>query len=64
MKLDGSYVNESILRTKFECRIISWEKVNDTIAIVPEITGRAWVTQLCKLIVDPSDPLKHGFLVQ
>lgn len=64
LKLDGSYVNESILRTKFECRIISWEKVNDTLAIVPEITGRAWVTQLCKLIVDPSDPLKHGFLVQ
>jgi proline racemase len=64
LKLDGSYVNESILRTKFGCKVLSWEKVNDNIIIVPEITGRAWITQLCKIIVDPSDPLKQGFLVQ
>ena len=64
LALDGQYVNESIIRTKFSCKIISSETVNGNIVIVPEITGRAWVTQLCKIVVDPSDPLKHGFLVQ
>jgi proline racemase len=64
LPLDGQYVNESIIGTKFTCRIISSEKINDNMIIVPEITGSAWITQLCKIIVNPSDPLKHGFLVR
>jgi len=64
LAMGGQYVHESIINTKFSCKIISSETVDGNIVIVPEITGRAWITQLCKIVVDPSDPLKHGFLVQ
>ncbi|WMT51683.1 MAG: proline racemase family protein [Ferroplasma sp.] len=64
LDVNGQYTNESIIGSRFTCRIISSEKVNGNIIIVPEITGRAWITQLCKIIVNPEDPLKHGFLVQ
>ncbi|WP_337860643.1 proline racemase family protein [Ferroplasma sp.] len=64
LDLNGEYVNESIIRTKFSCKIISSENINGNTVIVPEITGRAWITQLCKIIVQPDDPLKGGFLVE
>ncbi|KQB33649.1 MULTISPECIES: proline racemase family protein [Acidiplasma] len=64
LDINGKYTNESIIGSRFTCKIISYEKVNGNIIIVPEITGRAWITQLCKIIVNPKDPLKHGFLVQ
>ena len=30
-------------------------------AIVPAITGRAWITGFHQLVVDPTDPLADGF---
>ena len=30
-------------------------------AVVPAISGRAWITGFHQLVVDPSDPLSGGF---
>ena len=35
----------------------------ETKAIVPEISGRAWLTSLATYILDDSDPLGKGFLL-
>ncbi|HJV58551.1 MAG TPA: proline racemase family protein, partial [Methylomirabilota bacterium] len=32
-------------------------------AVVPEITGRAWMTGRGTLVLDPSDPFPGGFLL-
>jgi len=32
-------------------------------AVVPEITGRAWVTGTAQYHLDPTDPFPNGFLL-
>jgi proline racemase len=32
-------------------------------AVVPSITGRAWVTGTAQYMLDPSDPFPAGFLL-
>lgn len=53
--------HESILGTVFEGRILGRAEVGGRPAIVPEIAGRAWITQKCEVIVDPSDPFPDGY---
>ena len=55
--LGERYVAESVLDTRFVGRIAS--RTAD--AIVPAITGRAWITGHYQVVVDPTDPLAAGF---
>lgn len=32
-------------------------------AVVGQITGTAWVTQYCDVVVDPEDPFPEGYTV-
>jgi len=32
-------------------------------AVVPTISGAAWVTQHCSVVVDPTDPFLEGYTV-
>ncbi len=56
-----TYVAESVLDTRFSGRIARRTVVGETPAIVPAISGRAWITGFHQLLVDPSDPLGAGF---
>jgi len=38
--------------------------VGDYQAIIPEITGRAFITGMCTWTIDPADPVKYGFLLR
>ena len=58
---DGAYAAESVLDTRFSGRIVARTTVGDVDAIVPAITGRAWITGFHQLVVDPTDPLADGF---
>lgn len=64
LRVGDAFVHESILRTKFKGRIISETKVGDYDAIVPEITGSAYITGFNKLVFDENDPLVNGFLLE
>jgi len=55
--------NESILGTLFRARIVEETKVGSLPAVVPEVSGRAYVTGINQFVVDPEDPLKEGFLL-
>ena len=33
-------------------------------AIIPRVTGSAHISGKCEFIIDPSDPLKHGFILR
>ena len=37
--------------------------VGDRPAVVPELTGSAWITGRAELSVDPDDPFPEGFTV-
>ena len=59
--LGDRYVAESVIDTTFTGRIAGRTKVGDVDAIVPAITGRAWITGFHQLVLDPTDPLRDGF---
>lgn len=55
------YVHESILSTNFIGRIVGTTKVGPYVAVIPRISGRAWITGTHQLTLDPSDPFSAGF---
>ena len=63
IEVGEEYVHESIINTTYKARIVETTRVGPHDAIVPEITGRAYITQFSKVVVDPDDPLWRGFTV-
>ena len=55
---------ESVIGTRFGVRVLETTTVGGHHAVIPEVTGRAWVTGRHEFLIDPSDPLGHGFLVR
>ncbi len=51
----------SIIGSRFGGRIVSETKVGERAAIVPEISGRGWVTGIHQHTLDPSDPWPGGY---
>ncbi len=62
--INEPFVHESILETKFTGTILDTTKVGNFDAIIPEITGQAFVTGFNTLLIDPDDPLKYGFCLR
>ena len=56
-------VNESFIGTMFRARILETATVAGIPAVVPSVTGRAWITGIAQYLLDPSDPFPAGFLV-
>jgi proline racemase/trans-L-3-hydroxyproline dehydratase len=61
LDLQRPFVNESIIGTRFKGRLLREERVDNMTAVVPEISGNAYVTGFQQFVVDPRDPLKFGF---
>jgi len=59
------FVNESFIGTRFIGRIVEETTVGgggaQRPAVVPEITGRAWLTGTAQYHLDPDDPFPEGF---
>lgn len=65
LKLNEDYIHESgIVGTTFSSRLVEAQRVGEFDAAVPEITGTAYITAVKQIIIDPRDPLKHGFYTQ
>ncbi|HEU5157940.1 MAG TPA: proline racemase family protein [Streptosporangiaceae bacterium] len=56
-------VNESFIGTRFIGRLVAETTVAGRPAIVPTITGRAWLTGTAQYFLDPRDPFPAGFLL-
>jgi proline racemase len=56
-----AFRHRSILDTVFHCRIEGTTSVGNTPAVVPRITGRAWLTGISTYGVDPDDPFPQGY---
>jgi proline racemase len=55
------FVNESVIGTRFTGRIVEEAEIAGLPAVVPEITGRAWITGMGQYLLDPEDPFPAGF---
>ena len=63
LALGDELINESILGTHFIGRAVSESTVADIPAIIPTITGRAWITGTSQHMLAPDDPFPEGFLL-
>ncbi|GIH99893.1 proline racemase family protein [Planobispora takensis] len=63
LEVGGDFVNESFIGTRFTGRLIEETTVAGRPAVIPAITGRAWVTGTAQYFLDPRDPFPEGFLL-
>ena len=61
LDVNEPYVGRSIIGSRFDARIVSDTNVGSRNAIVPEITGRAWITGVHQHMLDPDDPWPAGY---
>jgi proline racemase len=61
LPLHTDFVNESFIGTRFIGRLVEQTTIAGLPAVVPTITGRAWVTGTAQYLLDPTDPFPAGF---
>jgi proline racemase len=59
----AAFVHESLIGTTFSARVLDRVKVGDFDAIVPELTGEAWITGEHTFYCDEQDPLRGGIRI-
>jgi proline racemase len=63
LALGADFVNESYIGSRFTGRLIEETQVAGRPAVVPTVTGSAWLTGTAQYFLDPSDPFPAGFLL-
>jgi len=63
LPLGQDFRNESFIGTQFIGRLVEETTVGDFPAVIPTLTGRAWVTGTAQYHLDPTDPFPAGFLI-
>ncbi len=63
LPLHTDFVNESFIGTRFTGRLVGTDTVGGRPAVLPTITGRAWITGTAQYLLDPTDPFPAGFLL-
>jgi proline racemase len=61
--LGQDFRHEGILGTVFTGRLIAETKVGPYQAVVPTLSGQAWITGFNNYVLDPGDPFPQGFTV-
>ncbi|MCS5653906.1 MAG: proline racemase family protein [Candidatus Marinimicrobia bacterium] len=63
LDLDTDFIHEGILGTTFTGRLVRKTMVGNFDAVVPTISGRAWITGFAQYVVDENDPFPEGFTI-
>ena len=61
MKVGHKIKAISIIGSSFEGKIVEKRNLNGTSTIIPEISGRGWVTGLHQHTLEPTDPWPEGY---
>ncbi|WP_239254704.1 proline racemase family protein [Listeria ilorinensis] len=64
LKINEPFVYESILGTLFKGRVVRETQAGELKAIIPEVTGSAYITGFNSFLFDPEDPLVNGFILK
>ncbi len=63
LALGQEFRHEGILGTLFTGRLLRETQVGPYPAVVPALSGTAWITGVSQYVLDPSDPFPEGFTV-
>lgn len=61
--LNQDFRHEGILGTIFTGRLVEETRVGPYKAVIPTLSGTAWITGIAQYVVDPDDPFPNGFTV-
>ena len=61
MRVGDRYTARSIIGSTFGCRIEAETELAGRPAIIPSVSGRAWITGTHQLMLDPADPYPGGY---
>ena len=61
LKKGDRMIGRSIIDSRFDCSIVEETMVGKKKAIIPSIRGRAWITGIHQLMLDPEDPWPEGY---
>jgi len=61
LEVGDQYIGESVIGSRFHCRLESLTQVGQLEAVIPSISGRAWVTGTHQHTLDPDDPWSQGY---
>jgi len=63
MGVGSTFISEGLLGLSFSARIGGETQVEGRPAILPEITGSAYLTGFSQILFDPDDPVRAGYLL-
>ncbi len=63
LQLNEDFHHEGVLGTVFTGRLLRQTTVGEYKAVIPQLTGKAWITGLAQYVIDPDDPFPTGFTV-
>jgi proline racemase len=61
--LNQDFHHEGMLGTLFTGRLIGVTQVGEYRAVIPTLSGQAWITGFASYVIDPEDPFPDGFTV-
>ena len=62
--LNEPFVVESILGTCFTGQVVETMTFGPYAAVIPQVTGTAHICGINELLIDPTDELRHGFMLR
>lgn len=61
MKVGDTFTAHSIIGSTFKGKIIGEAIIGEKTGVIPEITGRGWITGIHQHMLDPDDPWPSGY---
>ena len=61
IKKGESFIHQSIIGSQFKCKYLDDAEVAGIPAVIPQVTGRAWVTGIHTFLLDPDDIFQEGY---
>jgi proline racemase len=61
MQAGNVLTSESIIGSRFRVEMLGETSVGNCAAVLPKVTGRAWIYGVSQLGLDPTDPFPRGF---
>lgn len=63
LSLNQDFHHEGIMGTVYTGRLVEEVKVGNYKAVVPTVSGQAWITGYSTYVLDPTDPFPNGYTI-
>ena len=64
LEIGESLIIESILGTTMNVELIGEVDYGPYRGVIPKVSGEAYITGMHEFLLDPNDPLRHGFILR